>query len=352
MPEADGQAMNYRSIASFNQRIIQWMGDLPRDITVVVGIPRSGLLAANLLALHRNLPLTDVDRFIEGKLIQTGERYGGSSIDSLLSTRQTALVLDDSIASGTQMNLIKAKINAAWLPHTVYYGAVYALSGSKQFVDFFAEIIPIPRVFEWNVMHHDALQNFCLDIDGVLCVDPTKEENDDGKNYENFLRNAAPLIIPTKPINALVTCRLEKYRALTEAWLAKHGVQYDELHMLNLPTKAARVAANAHAKYKAGIYKDLRAPLFIESSLTQAVDIARFSGKAVLCIETGEMITPSKADEILQTTLDLPKRLRRKLPKSFRSNVKTWIGQSKTHPLEVSERSSWPIQPKCHSTTA
>ena len=333
-PETDTQAMNYRSIASFNQQIIQWMSRLPRDITVVVGIPRSGLLAANILALHRNLPLTDVDRLIEGKLIQTGVRYGCSGADSPLSARQTVLVLDDSIASGTQMNLIKAKINAAKLPHTIYYGAVYALSASRQFVDFFAEIVPLPRVFEWNVMHSDSLHNFCVDIDGVLCVDPTKEENDDGKNYENFLRNASPLITPTKPINALVTCRLEKYRALTEAWLAKHQVQYDELHMLNLPTKEARVAANAHAKYKAGIYKDLRTPLFIESSLAQAVDIARLSGKPVLCVETGEMITPSKATEILQATLDLPKRLRRKLPKSFRSNVKAWIGRGKTHPVK------------------
>jgi len=321
--------MNYRSIASLNRQIIRWMSGLPRDITVVVGIPRSGLLAANILALHRNIPLTDVDRLIEGKLIQTGERYGGVRADSLLSARQTVLVLDDSIATGKQMNLVKAKISAAKLPHTIYYGAVYAMPGSRRLVDFFAEIVPSPRVFEWNVMHSGTLPDCCVDIDGVLCVDPTKEENDDGKNYENFLRNAAPLIIPTKRITALVTCRLEKYRALTEAWLTKYRVQYDKLYMLNLPTKEARVAANAHAKFKAVIYKDLRAPLFIESSLTQAVDIARFSGKEVLCIETGEMVTPKKADAILQATLDLPKRLRRKLPKSFRTNVKAWLGSAK-----------------------
>jgi orotate phosphoribosyltransferase len=329
VPETDSQAMNYRSIASFNQQIIQWMSRLPRDITVVVGIPRSGLLAANLLALHRNLPLTDVDRLIEGKLIQTGERYGGSGTDSLLSARQTVLVLDDSVATGNQINQVKAKIVAACLPHTIYYGAVYALPGSERLVDFFAEALPSPRVFEWNVMHHGELSEFCVDIDGVLCVDPTDEENDDGKNYENFLSNAAPLIIPTKRIGALVTCRLEKYRNLTKEWLTRHGVKYDKLYMLDLPNKKARLAANCHAKYKARIYKDLGASFFIESSLGQAVDIAKFSGKQVLCMETGEMITPGNAAAILQSTVSLPKRLRRKLPKSLRSRLKAWVGGTK-----------------------
>ncbi len=117
--------MNYRSIASLNRQIIHWMSRLPREITVVAGIPRSGLLAANILALHRNLPLTDVDGLIDGKLIRTGERYGKVSSGSTLSTRQTVLVLDDSVASGNQINQVKAKIVAARLSHTIYYGAVY-----------------------------------------------------------------------------------------------------------------------------------------------------------------------------------------------------------------------------------
>ncbi len=179
-------------------------------------------------------------------------------------------------------------------------------------------------------MHHGDLSEFCVDIDGVLCVDPTEEENDDGKKYESFLSNAAPLIIPTKRIGNLVTCRLEKYRALTKEWLTRHGVRYDKLYMLDLPNKKARLTADCHAKYKAKIYKDLGAPFFIESSLRQAVDIAKFSGKQVLCMETGEMVTPGNADAMLQGTISLPKRLRRKLPKSLRSQLKAWIGGAKS----------------------
>ena len=48
-----------------------------------------------------------------------------------------------------------------------------------------------------------------MDIDGVLCADPTPEENDDGEKYRHFLLNAPPLFIPKVTIGTLVTSRLE-----------------------------------------------------------------------------------------------------------------------------------------------
>lgn len=63
-----------------------------------------------------------------------------------------------------------------------------------------------------------------MDIDGVLCADPTPEENDDGEKYRHFLLNTPPLFIPKVTIGTLVTSRLEKYRPETEAWLQKNHV--------------------------------------------------------------------------------------------------------------------------------
>jgi len=37
-----------------------------------------------------------------------------------------------------------------------------------------------------------------------------------------------------------VTCRLEKYREETEAWLDEHGVTYDNLVMMDHPDMEAR----------------------------------------------------------------------------------------------------------------
>jgi hypothetical protein len=49
--------------------------------------------------------------------------------------------------------------------------------------------------------------------------------------------------------------------------------------MIDLPTKELRIAYGAHASFKASIYKSTSTNLFIESSLIQAMVIAKLSGK-------------------------------------------------------------------------
>src|SRR5438309_128683 len=69
--------VEYRTVAQLDDAIVSWLGSLPRDVDIVAGIPRSGLLVANLLALHLNLPMTDVAGLIEGRVIQAGARFRG-----------------------------------------------------------------------------------------------------------------------------------------------------------------------------------------------------------------------------------------------------------------------------------
>lgn len=132
----------------------------------------------------------------------------------------------------------------------------------------------------------------CLDIDGVLCEDPTSQENDDGLKYLEFLENAKPLLIPTLPVGNLVTSRLEKYRPQTENWLEKQGIKYEKLFMLDLPDSTTRRALNNHAHFKSQIYRQTKSIIFIESELKQAIDIAKYSGKPVLCTENRRLVYP------------------------------------------------------------
>ena len=69
--------MNFRTVGQMSACIARNLDKLPRDIDVIVGVPRSGSLAANLLALHMNLPLTDVQGLLEGKLMDGGSRLRG-----------------------------------------------------------------------------------------------------------------------------------------------------------------------------------------------------------------------------------------------------------------------------------
>lgn len=301
--------MNYLNISNLNEDIKRWISELPEDLDLIVGIPRSGLLVANILALHLNLPFTDFEGLLEGRVYETGKRFS-NSLD--LSKTKKILVVDDSLFYGQQMEQVREKIKAANLPHKIYYGTLYVTPKGYRKVDFWHKIIDVPRIFEWNVLHHSILKKSCVDIDGVLCRDPTQEENDDGEKYRHFIRNAKLLIRPSVEMGWLVTCRLEKYRKLTEEWLSKHNIKYRNLVMMNLPDKKSRVALGNHASFKAGVYQSSGTSLFIESSYNQAQEIVRMTGKSVLCTENWQMINPKILQKIYNRRKEYLNKLKEK----------------------------------------
>jgi hypothetical protein len=69
--------MNYRSFSDLQARVAEWAIALPDEVDLVVGVPRSGLLPATLLALHRHLPMADLDGFLAGRIYDGGRRFRG-----------------------------------------------------------------------------------------------------------------------------------------------------------------------------------------------------------------------------------------------------------------------------------
>lgn len=284
--------MQFRSFSDLHSDILHGLWKLPPDIDLVVGVPRSGMLAASIISLLLNRPLVDLAGFTEGRVFQSGttrrrlDEYDGF---------QHALVVDDSSHSGAAMAKVRRLLAECddRLPK-VTTCVVYGTETSSDIIDVVLEIVKSPRIFEWNVMHHPkVLAHACLDIDGVLCHDPTDVENDDGERYEEFLLKARPLYIPSHPVGALVTSRLEKYRPHVERWLSAHGVLYNSLIMLNMSSAKERRRAGGHARHKAMYYANCSATLFIESDLEQAWTIARESGKPVLSIEGSQLCIPT-----------------------------------------------------------
>jgi len=278
--------MYYRTIANLNQIILKRLNILPKDFDLIVGVPRSGMLPANLLALYLNKPFTDIHSFMNGHIYKAGAR--GQFFD--VRDYKKVLVVDDSIASGSAMVEVKENLKHLESDFSISYCAIYVIPGKEKMVDYFFEVVPLPRYFQWNVFNHTTLGKACFDIDGVLCVDPTDDQNDDGPKYIDFILNAPPLFIPGAKIGTIVTSRLEKYRKETETWLARHHVKYNDLVMLDLPDMAARQKANSHGDFKAGVYMSKPYVLFIESNLNQAIQINQIAKKPVLCTENFEMI--------------------------------------------------------------
>ena len=261
--------MNFISYAQLYDDIIEFSHKLPHDLDAVVGIPRSGLVPASILATHMNLKLGVLCDgsilILDGGVRDTNHAYN------------KILVLDDSIDSGHTIEKAMADLSRSGL--TIHYGCIYSNPECSLQVEFIARKLKQPRLFAWNFMNSGMLAEACVDIDGVLCVDP-----DPDGDYMAFLRGATPLYRPRHKIHSLVTGRLEKHRLLTEDWLIRHHVEYDNLIM-------RQTSEDNIEEMKRDYYKTSGCKLFIESSTFQSPVIAK-SGP-VICVEDMQLYDSS-----------------------------------------------------------
>ena len=296
--------MNFRTFNDLNSVIFSHLHTLPKDIDIIAGIPRSGLLAANIIALYLNLPLTDIGSLAEGRISNIGytQRVKNCWIKDISQARKI-LVVDDSSGSGRSIRDAKDRLKGTEFYDRIIFCAVYVSKEAQKVPDLYFELVEFPRMFEWNYLHHGALSSACCDIDGVLCPDPTEEQNDDGEKYVDFIRNVPARFIPTCEIGCLITSRLEKYRSDTEYWLRKNNIRYRKLIMMNFATKQERVMSGSHGKFKAKHYKDIKeAEIFIESNEYQAEEIAGLSGKLVFCTDSHKVYPESSLMRIKRKT--------------------------------------------------
>ena len=101
--------MNYRSISDLNHSIRANILRIPPDVDIVVGIPRSGMLPATLIALYLELPLSDLDGFLRGNVFETGLTRRNSVNFSESGDYKKILVVDDSIITGSNLAHVKKK---------------------------------------------------------------------------------------------------------------------------------------------------------------------------------------------------------------------------------------------------
>lgn len=316
--------MNFITVAELNKDIINNLYKIPRDIDVVVGVPRSGMLAATLIALYLNKPLSDLDSFGEKRLYSLGMSKNVSGCVTQFDKVRKALVIEDSSSTGRSIKRAKEKLKEVEQYIECIYMAAYVCKETESMVDISFRKVEQPRVFEWNFMQHGFLKTACVDIDGVLCIDPSSEENDDGEKYRKFIREAKPKYIPTAEIGWIVTSRLEKYRENTEEWLQRQGIIYDHLYMMNVESAEKRRRLGNHAKFKAEIFKNAKGAMwFIESEKEQAEEIAKLTGKAVFCVGSERFFKDSWRHRLPWSfRWKIPLFLKKVLPKSVVEKLK------------------------------
>lgn len=289
--------MKYVTVAELDTAVRKNLWKVPRDIDFIIGVPRSGVLAGSLIAEYLNCPLIDVDSFCAG-----AKPTGGSRLrywkPKHTEGRKKVLVVDDTVWDGRQKRASRNKLSRFLNEYEFLYLVVFLEGPGEGSVDIWLEDLRGYTngfrdnvLYEWNIIHHNegTMEASLYDIDGVFCVDPPDER--DEEKYLAYIKDATPLFIPTPTVGGIISYRLEKNRAVTEEWLGRNGVTYRRLELFPANSWAERNASGVSPmKFKGDYYREARwAKLFIESSDLQAQEIARISGKPVYCVETNKL---------------------------------------------------------------
>lgn len=114
----------------------------------------------------------------------------------------------------------------------------------------------------------DRLTFACIDIDGVICRDPTPHENANHNLYMKFMKEVKPNFQTDIQLGILVSARLEKYRPIIVDWLNKNNFKYKDLVLYDAPNESIRDAKgfNQIIKFKYKVLVDSGFNLFIESN--------------------------------------------------------------------------------------
>ncbi|MEX5565534.1 phosphoribosyltransferase family protein [Pseudophaeobacter sp. 1A16562] len=286
--------MEFRSLADLTRITRTGAETLGDDFDLIVGVPRSGMLPATIIALLKNKPLLDLPSFLRGDIPENGlTRILDGGQRQAIEDFQNILVVEDSLSSGRSLQSVRSRINAARPDARVTYLAVIAAPETRHLADLNFDLCEHPRFFEWNLMNGQMCDRALFDLDGVFCRDPSQVENDDGEAYRAFIQTVAVTHRPRQPIRGIVTSRLDMYRPETEAWLSAQGIRCERLEMMTGVTAQERREKRLHAPFKARLYaRDPGAELFVESDPGQSLEIARLSGKPVLDFSSMILIQP------------------------------------------------------------
>jgi hypothetical protein len=252
-------------------RVVQKMALRMPDVDAIVGVPVSGLAPAGMLSAVTGIKCVPLEAVPDG-------------VNRLL-------VLEDAsgFAKFRQQKLGQAP------GREVCYGAVYACDAAAD-LDLVGCIAPKPRVFSWNLYKSNRSRRIAYDLDGVLCRNPTADQVDYGLRYTAFIESTRPLRCVRSRLGWIVTGRMERYRAVTEAWLGWAGIRYGELVMAE---NDQQHTMEAHAKHKADWYAaHPECLLFVESHPRQAARIAELTGRPVVCAETEQAWNTAKAQTV------------------------------------------------------
>ena len=260
----------------------EWSLNIPNDYDVIIGVPRAGLMFANILACRFGRPLSTPDNFLRGEM--------WFSHDAPLPPKITkVLLVEDSIGAGIQINSAYQRIKEAFPQMHIEKAGLFVVPQSADKLDYSFAVKPEPNFFEWNIMTATwSWGEVVSGLEGVICLENPLSSNYFDDKYIHYVRSAKPLLIPTYPLKAIVTSRPEGLRKVTEKWLYEHNVKYE--HLIMRPDDLTANFSNI-VKMKSDVARAIKPFWVWESNYEEAKEIHQRARVPVLCTQTMTLFT-------------------------------------------------------------
>lgn len=200
----------------------EWLPTLPKDIDLVVGIPRSGLLFADMIALSLAKPLATPETLAEGGP-WVSERF------TVPEQIASVLLVDDSVDTGESMADAVDEVRNALPGARVTTAVLIGRKEQKASVDHIFRMIPQPRLFEWDLMHQKKVGHVAVVLEGVIA--PARPTDLPDTEYAKWLDDTGPGRIPIYLVDTVIAYGPEGAEGSVATYLDRHGVDFGRILM-------------------------------------------------------------------------------------------------------------------------
>lgn len=291
-PEESRRFVRLFDLYQASQRLIPYLS----QFDAFVGVPRSGMIPASYLSVLLSKPLFSIieeDKWWKSpkpklEMLKFMSDFGGTRMNNYIGEIEKLVFIDDTTHNGATADRLRKVFG-----HDIKIVSVFSRSFGAEHINAYGEILESPHLLEWNFFNSGYVTTTMFDIDGIFCDNVPIDVCEDEEKYVRWIENVDPYhhrIPKLFKAKALVTGRLEKYRTITERWLAKHGFNYEQLIMFPTEREQERNADhyNVVGEYKAEALGSTGNKLFVESEPSEARVIkANTVDRVVICPNEG-----------------------------------------------------------------
>lgn len=216
--------MNYKNYDDLSYCIKNNINKIQK-YDLFVGIPRSGLLAANLMALLLNKPVCTVQELINKISPQNG--FSREIEDK--KNYNEILVVDDSVNTGKSICFVKDILASNGI--IADYCAVYSTSEAVKYVDVVFEILERPRIFQWNYLNNSIIKSSAILFEQIFLSGTRYPKSLD--ELKGVLSHMQPILLKNIKLGMVFTGYNKVASSLIIQWLNKYNINVNKVLFKN-----------------------------------------------------------------------------------------------------------------------